>query len=333
MPDPRSPPSSPDAVPAARIVIVSFNCADYLNRVLDCLLRQSETRFEAVIVDNGSADADAIRLPPGDPRFTLIRSPTNLGFAAANNLGAEGATAPWLVTLNPDAFPRPDWLAVLLATADQRPDVAMFGSTQLFAHDPGVIDGEGDCYSVFGIVWRAGYRHRRGPPYFSGEVFSPCAAAAMYRRDLFEEVGGFDADFFCYCEDVDLGFRMRLAGGRAWQAGEAIVDHVSSGVSKQYGSFALYHGIRNLLWIIAKDAPFPLILLTAPLFAVMLVYLTAVHWPWRDKRAGLRGVADGLRGLPAMLAKRRNIQRGRRVGVWALARRMTWNPVKAKTRR
>lgn len=318
--------------PKVRVVIVSFNCADYLNQTLAALRAQDEPDFEAVIIDNGSADADAIILPAGDPRFTLRRENANLGFARANNLGAAGAAAPWIVALNPDAFPRPDWLRTLLAAAERHPDADMFGSTQLFAHDPAMIDGEGDCYSIFGIVWRAGYRHRRGPPYFSGEVFSPCACAAMYRRSMFEQVGGFDEDFFCYIEDVDLGFRIRLAGGRAIQVGDAIVHHISSGVAKNYGGFALYHGIRNLLWTMVKNVPFPLILLVWPLFWVMAAYLVALHWPRDQVGTGLRGLRDGLRGLGPMLVKRRAIQRRRVASVAGLARRMVWNPVRAKTR-
>lgn len=318
--------------PKARIIVVSFNCADYLNQVIEALLQQDEPDFEVVVVDNASDDADRIVLPPGDPRFTLKRMERNVGFAMANNIGARGAAAPWIIALNPDAFPRPDWLRALLTAAERCPEVDMFGSTQLFAHDPGMIDGEGDCYSVFGLAWRANYRRYRDAPYFSGEVFSPCAAAAMYRRTMFEKVGGFDDDFFCYCEDVDLGFRIRLAGGRAMQVGGAVVHHVSSGVSKNYGSFALYHGARNLLWIIVKNVPFPLVLLVWLLYGSVLVYLLLFRWRRRDIGAGLRGIRDGLCGVGRMLGKRAAIQRQRAIGVREVARQMIWNPVRVKTR-
>lgn len=331
-PPPGESPDHAAEAPKARIIIVTYNCAGYANQVLAALLEQDEPGFEAVIIDNGSADVDAIAPPPGDARFSLIRLPENVGFARANNIAAEGATAPWIIALNPDAFPRPDWLSTLLAAAARHPDVDMFGSTQLFAHDPSVIDGEGDCYSVFGLAWRANYRRRRGGPYFSGETFSPCAAAAMYRRSMFEQVGGFDADFFCYCEDVDLGFRIRLAGGRALQVGDAIVHHVSSGVSKQYGTFALYHGIRNLLWVIVKNIPLPLALLVWVLYGAVLIYLATFRWRRREIGPGLRGVRDGLLGIGPMLVKRRRIQRQRTIGMVEVARLLVWNPLRAKAR-
>lgn len=321
------------AIVHSRIVIVSYQCAPMVNRVLDCLLAQTDPKFEAVVVDNDSDDVDRIRIPD-DPRFRLIRAGRNAGFAAANNIGAAGATAPWIVTLNPDAFPRPDWLATLHEAAARYPDVAMFGSTQLFAHDLGMVDGEGDYYSVFGVAWRANYRHRLGPPHYSGPAFAPCAAAAMYRRDYFEAVGGFDEDYFCYCEDVDLGFRIQLAGGGARQVGPAVVEHVSGGVSRQYGTFALYHGMRNLMWTFAKNMPGVFLPLTIPGYVVVIVFFLMVRWrTWAQKRAGLRAVYDGVAGLPRMIAKRREIQKTRRLSVGALARLLSWNPFLLKSRR
>jgi len=318
-------------VPLARIIIVSYNAADYVNRCLACLVDQTEPRFEAVVVDNGSRDADRIALPD-DPRFALCRLDRNLGFAAANNVGAAGASAPWIVTLNPDAFPRTDWLARLMDGTRRFPDAAMFGSTQLFADDPSLVDGEGDRYSIFGLAWRVNYGRPGIPPYFTGEVFSPCAAAAMYRRDLFEAAGGFDESFFCYCEDVDLGFRIRLAGGKACQIGDAVVHHVSSGITKQYGDFALYHGIRNLFWTMIKNVPFPAILLTLPLHALALGYLFLFRW--REQRASTakRALRDALLGLRGAMNKRRTIQRSRSASQFDLMRAMTWNPIKVKLR-
>jgi N-acetylglucosaminyl-diphospho-decaprenol L-rhamnosyltransferase len=322
---------TPTMDPLARIVIVNYNSAGYVNRCIDSLLAQTEQRFEVVIADNASTDADAIRLPD-DPRFRLVRFDRNLGFAAANNLAAAGATAPWIVTLNPDAFPRPDWLEILMAAACRHPDAAMFGSTQLFADDPSMVDGEGDRYSIFGLAWRVNYGRPGVPPYYTGEVFSPCAAAAMYRRDVFERVGGFDEAFFCYCEDVDLGFRIRLAGGRAYQIGDAVVHHVSSGVSKQYGDFALYHGIRNLFWTMVKNVPFPVILLTLPLHGLALAYLLAFRWRAQRARTARRAIRDAVLGVRHAVRQRRSIQHGRCVPMLDLMRAMTWNPIKVKLR-
>lgn len=310
---------------AARIIIVSYNSAAYVNECIEHLLRQSTGDFEVVVVDNGSVDADAITLPD-DGRFSLLKLPENVGFAAANNIGARGAQTPWIVTLNPDAFPRPGWLAALLEGARRHPDGVMFGSTQLFAHDPTIIDGEGDRYAVFGLTWRARFGWKAGVAHATGEVFSPCACAALYRRDAFEEAGGFDEGFFCYAEDIDLGFRLRLLGGCAYQIGDAVVHHVSSGITARLGDFTLYHNARNTVWTLVKNVPFPLILLTAPLYAAATLYLLLFRWKREDVPVVRRALRDALAGLGPVLAKRRAIQAGRRAPLCAIMRAMTWDP-------
>jgi GT2 family glycosyltransferase len=123
------------------------------------------------------------------------------------------------------------------------------GSKLVKAADLAVLDGVGDAYHISGLVWRMGH----GEPVASfseqvREVFSPCAAAALYRRSVLLEVGGFDEDFFCYVEDVDLGFRLRLAGHKALSVPDAVVYHVGSATTGgQHSDFAVYHGHRNLV--------------------------------------------------------------------------------------
>ncbi|TAN55856.1 MAG: glycosyltransferase, partial [Magnetospirillum sp.] len=174
-----------------RVVIVNYNGGDLLGAVVDGLARQTMADFDAVIVDNGSGDGSVERLSLPDRRFRIIHAGGNLGFAAGCNRGAAGAASPWLAMLNPDAVPAPNWLERLRAATGRHPEAACFGSTQLMADDPSRLDGAGDNYSIFGIAWRGGY----GAPatLVTGDiaVFSPCAAAALYRRDVFMAAGGF----------------------------------------------------------------------------------------------------------------------------------------------
>lgn len=318
-----------DGAPLARVIVVSYNSAAYVNRCLAALLAQTEGRFETVVVDNDSRDVDAIRLPE-DPRFSLIRLSENTGFAVANNLGARGARTPWIVTLNPDAFAEPGWLAALLAAAAAHPEAAMFGSTQLLADDPTRLDGIGDRYAGFGLFWRGGVGRPATRPFADGEVFSPCAAAAMYRRDLFELAGGFDESFFCYGEDVDLGFRIRLLGGRCRQVGAAVVHHVGSGISREYGDFSLFHTVRNGMWILVKNVPFPLIAVSGPLYALAMTYLLLFRWRGTAARTVWRGLRAALRGLGGTLRRRRIVQRSRQGSQRDLMLAMTWNPLTVK---
>jgi GT2 family glycosyltransferase len=163
--------------------------------------------------ENVAAALAAQAAAKADSAIRLIEAGGNIGFAAGNNLAAGQARGQWLALLNPDAFPDRGWLTALVAAARQHPEAASFGSWQRLDGRPGLLDGVGDVYHISGVAWRDGHGKVCGDRYEPDcEIFSACAAAALYRRQAFLEVGGFDEDFFCYFEDVDLGFRLRLAG-------------------------------------------------------------------------------------------------------------------------
>ena len=264
-------------MPRLTVIIVNYNAGDRLGRCLDCLARQTFADFETIVVDNGSADGSIEKARREYPFATYAEAGANLGFAAANNRAARAAAGEWLVFLNPDAYADPDWLAELVAASDRYPWADAFGSTQINAHDPSKIDGAGDVFHVLGIPYRGhfGWPVEKLPS--EGECFSPCAAAAMYRKSVFDKLGGFDERFFCYGEDVDLGFRLRLSGGRAVQVHSARVLHEGSGVTGRRSEFSIYHGHRNRIWIAAKNFPGLLYWLSAPFRAAADFILLVKH--------------------------------------------------------
>jgi len=322
----------PAGTPWVRVIVVNYNGGDLIQSCLDHLALQTLTNFEVVVVDNGSCDGSAVRLHLPDERFRLIEAGRNLGFAAANNLGARDSRAPWLATLNPDAFAEPDWLQRLYQATCRYPQIAMFGSTQIDHRDPTILDGCGDVCSIYGIPWRGGYRYPLAAAPETGEAFAPCAAAALYRRAEFEDVGGFDDAFFCYLEDVDLGYRLRLRGHRCLQLAEARVRHLGSAISGRASRFTLYHSYRNRLWLVFKDSPFPLILLTLPLHLVATIYLLLRTRNLQDVGPCFEGLWAGLRGLPGVVPARRAVQRRRVASNLEMARAMTWSVAKLRNR-
>ncbi len=217
-----------------------------------------------------------------------------------------------------------DWLERLLAAADKHPASASFGARLVDANDSGRLDGTGDVYHVSGLAWRRDHgRPTAVGASVSGEIFAPCAAAALYRRDAFLEVGGFDEDFFCYFEDVDLGFRLRLLGYRSQYVADAVVRHVGSAVTGRRSPFSLYHGHRNLVWTYCKNMPNPLFWLYLPQH--LLLNLGAVLWYALRGQAGplLRAKRDALCGLSRCWRQRRVIQVHRRVPAWRLRQTMS----------
>ncbi len=315
--------------PRVAVLIVAFNSGEHLQRALDGLDAQTYRDFEIVVWDNASADgaAERARLPAS---ARLIRSQSNLGFAGGNNAAARETAAELLALLNPDAIPEPDWLARLVAALDASPRAVMAASRQVSAEDPSRLDGLGDVYHVSGVCYRGGFGAASAGSAPAGEVFAPCGAAALYRRAAFDAAGGFDERYFCYIEDVDLAFRLRLAGGTCVFVPDATVRHVGSATSGQRSRFATYHGVRNRIWTIVKDVPGPLLPLTVPLHAsVLAVQLLKAPFHGRAVLSGTwRGIRDGVRGAPRFFADRRRIQAARRARVGDIARAMTWSPWK-----
>lgn len=320
----------------ADIIVITHNCAQWLPRMSAALAAQTEQDFRLIVFDNGSKPEERptkSMLPPG---AAIVFSADNLGFAEANNRATREAQAPVLVFLNPDAFPEPEWLRVLLQTLGGHPGAGAIGSTQIRADDPTLFDGTGDVLYASGIAYRSNFgrpRPRRGSVAPLGETFAACAAAMAVRRDAFDAVGGFDGRYFCYFEDVDLCFRLRLAGWRVLQSPDAIVAHVGGGVLGRRSAFSDFHGARNRTWTFIKCMPLELFWLLLPLH--LAACSAAVTWALvRGRGFGAwRGFVAGLLGWRTMWETRQRLQSERRASAFAIARMLAWNPMVLKDRR
>jgi N-acetylglucosaminyl-diphospho-decaprenol L-rhamnosyltransferase len=320
--------------PRVSVVVVAYESGPMLARCLAALKAQTLRETEVILVDNASSDGAAQAAAQADPTLTFIPNPENLGFAAAVNQGAGRGRGQWLALINPDAFAEPDWLARLLAAADANTGVRSFGSRQLLAEDPSRLDGLGDVMAAAGFPFRGGYLQKDPGPMAPGEAFSACGGAMLIDRALFLEMGGFDERLFCYCEDVDLGYRLQLRGEPTLIVPDAVVRHVGSASSGGPRSdFAVFHGTRNRLWVFVKDTPPVLFWLTLPLHLAATALLFARHATRGEFAAPWRGFKAGVRGLGVALEARREAQAQRTVSSWAIARAMTWNPLDLFQRR
>jgi GT2 family glycosyltransferase len=308
------------------VIVVLWNSEDYLPICLKQLSQQNFQDFEIVFVDNGSTNETLGELEHKNYKFSIrIEKLTkNLGFAAANNIGARLARGKYLVLLNADAFPEPDWLERLLDAIKNYPDT-FFSTRQIQANNPEVLDGEGDVYHVSGLGWRHNYGLPVYPSNQLQEVFSACGAAALYPRQAFLDAGGFDEDYFSYHEDVDLGFRLRLRGLNCMLVPQAVVHHVGSASTGKRSDFSVYYGHRNLVWTYFKDMPSLLLWLYLPLHILVNLFFL-IYFTFRGQgRAIWRAKIDALRGLPKILKKRRAIQLQRKVSVGDIHRVMSRN--------
>ncbi len=307
-------------MPKVSIIISTWNSGKVLPECLNCLAQQTAKDFEVIIVDNGSTDNSILGLHEkwSTLDFQIQSLEKNIGFAAANNLGAHLAVGEWLALLNSDAYPNPTWLECLLQVAVREAKFSFFASRQLQADDPQILDGAGDVYHISGLAWR----RFAGLPAAKfglepGEVFSPCAAAGLYSRQAFLQVGGFDESFFSYHEDVDLGFRLRLQGYRCLYVPEAVVLHVGSATVGAQSDFALYHWQRNFIWSFFQNMPSALFwqALPAHLMAnfIFLLYYSfrgRGRYSYQREKGRLARAASRVRQTPGNPEKPQDQQQG-----------------------
>jgi len=322
------------AAPKVSVLVVAYESGPHLSDCLDALAAQSFRDHEVILVDNASTDGAPQKAVAAHPDVILVEAGSNLGFAAGMNLAARRARGEWLALINPDAFAATDWLERLMAATRAWPQVRCFGSRQLMTDAPGRLDGLGDVMSVTGFPYRGGYGGRDPGPVAAGESFSACGGAMLIARDLFETVGGFDERLFCYGEDVDLGYRLRLIGEPTLVVPDAVVSHVGSASSGGPRSeFSVFHGTRNRLWVYVKDTPPLLLWLSLPFHILTTIVLFARHATRGELGPPMRGLLAGLKRLDIALEARREAQAARTATSADIARAMSWSPLDLLFRR
>jgi GT2 family glycosyltransferase len=309
------------------VIIVNHNRKDLLRNCLHSLLQQHGIAFEIVVVDNGSQDGSAEMIKREFPGCAIpiqvIRNQDNRGFCAANNQGIAKARGEFLALLNNDAEAEPGWLATL-RQAFQQPDVGMAASKILVYDDPSRIDKVGHVIYLDGQNRGRGFGETDHGQYDRiEEVLWPDGCAAMYRRAMIEEIGGFDEDFFAYADDAELGLRARIAGWRCLYMPGAVVRHHRGATLGKQSLWRMELIERNRVLLAAKLFPWSLLWLNGVFYAIRLLagaWATMTgqgeisNFPgWRKKlqvaMAMLRADCRAIGMLPRMLRKRKHILR------------------------
>jgi GT2 family glycosyltransferase len=312
-----------EPAPDVSVVVVNYNGRRWLEGCLAAVSAQTDAGgIEVILVDNASSDGsvDLVRR-----RFAGVRiheAGRNLGFAGGNNAGARLARGAFLAFLNNDTVVQPGWLAALRRSLESEPSVGLSTSRIVYLDDQSIIDSAGDGYLRAGGAFKRFHGQPAARAGEAADVFGACGAAFMIRRGLFEELGGFDEDFFMVYEDVDLSFRARARGHRCVYVPDAVVWHAGSGSLGRLSPSAVFYGQRNLEWTYVKNMPWQLLVRSLPSH---LLYGVAAAL--RFLAAGLfgpyvKGKLAAIAGMPAVLRKRAQAQRRRRANASELWRAM-----------
>jgi GT2 family glycosyltransferase len=322
-----------EAVSAA---ILNWNGGDMVVECLRSLIRQTHPIEDRIVIDNASTDGSLERLKAEDPSLTVISNSRNLGFAAAANQAVAAAHGSWLLLANLDVEFEPDYVARLVAAGSRDPMIGAVTGKLLRSRANGataIVDSTG--HTLFRNGW-AGNRGEGLPDTGqwerAEEVFGVTAAAPLYRMNMLREVTDdparpFDERFFAYIEDVDLDWRMRWLGWKAWYE-PVVAWHHRSATGARRSPFILRHILKNRLLLVANNDLWPQGLLRLPsvaAFTIMTGMLFALESP-----AAPLGVIDFFRLLPASLRRRRFLRSHRRVTPRDMARWMEPFPYRQK---
>ncbi|EMJ93175.1 glycosyltransferase family 2 protein [Leptospira alstonii] len=291
------------------IITITYNSERHI-RALNDSMRLSPN-WTWVIWDNDSKDntRDFLKRLTEENRKSIHFSAKNLGFAGGNNEAVKIAPkSDWILLINPDSRLSGDFFKECERTLESKgKEYSIVSFLMLKENQEELIDGAGDVYHVSGAAWRRGYKQTLSEEYLKEkEIFSACGGAMAIKTSVFERLGGFDSDFFCYMEDVDLSFRARLIGEKVLFTPNIRVYHHGFGSTKERSSFSLYFGLRNALVVYWKNMP--LYYSLRYFFHHFIFFGASICFHSFFTSPKILGVPFGfLRMLPGLIRKRREI--------------------------
>ena len=246
----------------AKIVILNWNGAEHLCRFLPSVVAATPQGVEIIVADNGSTDDSVAVLTTRFPSVTVLRMDANYGFAGGYNRALEQIDADYYLLLNSDVETPQGWLAPILECLDRNPDVAVVAPKLISWCDRSKFEYAG---ASGGFIDYLGYPFCRGRILRCVEddcgqydderdVFWVSGAAFCCRADVFRALGGFDSDFFAHMEEIDLCWRMQLAGYRVRVVPQSTVYHLGGATLQTDSPAKVFYNHRNNLAMLYKCA-------------------------------------------------------------------------------
>lgn len=299
----------------ASIIIVNWNGENLLQECLDSVFCQTYPDFEVIFVDNNSSDNSVEFVTLNYPAVKLISMDNNTGFAGGNIEGLLHAKGQYIVLLNNDARLTDTWLQCMISKLQSDISVGTCASKIVVDTNRCLIDSVGDSFTTAFNVTRVGEHDDERNHSASKYVSGACAAAVVYKKEMLDDIGFLDSDFFLNHEDTDLNMRAWFAGWKCLFVPDAVAYHKVSASIGRLSDTAVYYFSRNNEWVWLKNVPFVLMIRYLPqrllyeLCSCAFFCLLAGKW-----RPFLKGKWDAMKGVPMILDKRRKLSKLRRLG-------------------
>ena len=274
------------------VVVPNYNGKAFVGKCLDSLRQQHKVDFTVILVDNGSTDGSKELVEANYPEVKVIALADNTGFCGAVNTGIRQSISKYIILLNNDTEVAPDFVTEMAKAIKRHPKAFSCAAKMLQFDQRDLIDDAGDFYNALGWGYALGKGKAEGSYAKERKVFSACAGAAIYRRDVLDAIGLFDEEHFAYLEDTDIGYRAQIVGYENWFTPKAKVYHVGSATSGSiYNQFKIRYSSRNNIYMIAKNMPIGQIILNLPLlllgFGIKIIFFIVKGFG-REYLAGIK---------------------------------------------
>lgn len=236
------------------IIIPNYNGLKFMEPCFETLNRQTTDDYQVLVVDNGSTDGSVEWLK--ERKIPSIFLEENTGFTGAVNVGLKAAKTPYVILLNNDTEVHEDFVTQMIRAIEKSPSIFSVSCKMIQLYQKDLMDDAGDMYTVLGWAYQRGVGQSSSGYNKEREIFSACAAAAIYRREVFETIGYFDEMHFAYLEDMDVGYRAKIAGYHNRYCPDAVIYHAGSATSgSKYNSFKVKLAARNNIYLNYKNMP------------------------------------------------------------------------------
>ena len=330
--------------PLISVVILNWNGKEYLSSCIRSVREQTYPNMEMILVDNASKDGSVEVVKNLYSDLNVIINHENLGYGGGNNRGMTEAKGSYIFVLNSDTEIDEKCVEFLWRCMEGDQKIGVTTPKILLYDRRDMIDAAGLTVYPDGLSIGRGRLEPQGKYNQSEEVFFGSGCASLYRKEMLEEIGLFDTDFFAYAEDTDLGWRARLAGWKAYYVPGAVVYHHHSKKFGAYSSMKAFLVERNRIWVAWKNFPLPILYLW-PFYTLWRYFYQGIGTLIRRGASGrfgqesssfllifilMKAYLSGLKGLPTVLRKRKEVQSKKRISNWEVFSLFRKYGIKAK---
>ena len=313
------------------VIIPNYNGIMYLSKCLDALSKQDFKDFDVIIVDDASSEEGVEEVAASYPGAVLIKHDVNRGFAASVNDGIRASSSEYVFLLNNDAYVDDGCLRELVSSIEKDGEYSRDFSVKckmLSAVNHALIDNAGDFYNIFGWARSRGKDKLADSHSKPGEIFSSCAGAALYNRQVLMDIGLFDENHISYLEDVDIGYRARLYGYINMYEPKARVFHEGSATSgSRHNEFKVFFSARNSILIRYKNQTMLQKIVNFPAQEAGVIIKQLFFWNKGLGKAYRKGLKEGRKIKKTESEKQKKIvfDSAKRKRAWAIELEMLKN--------